>query len=64
MADICPFDLAAECESRLTTLSQAAGERAAKGEGIHGSDFSQKLIDMQILRAQCIATDDPRLKEK
>jgi hypothetical protein len=55
------FDIATECESQLETLKEAALQRAQTEAK---SGFLQKLLDNQFFHGQCIATDDPRLKEK
>jgi len=55
------FDTATECESQLETLKGAALQRAQTGRS---RGFLQKLLDNQFFHGQCIATDDPRLKEE
>jgi hypothetical protein len=55
------FDTAIECESQLETLKEGALQRTQTGQS---REFMQKLLDNQFFRGQCIATDDPRLKEK
>jgi hypothetical protein len=56
------FDTAAECQARVKTLTDAAIRRLKALPVAVVSD--QRIADLRTLSAQCVATDDPRLKEK
>jgi len=54
------FDAAADCQTRLEAIQDSAVGRI-KAHPV-GEVSPQRLRDLQLLSAECIATDDPRLK--
>jgi hypothetical protein len=56
------FDTAAECQARIKTIANAAiGRLKAQPVAIA---TEQRISDLQAISARCVASDDPRLKEK
>jgi len=63
------YDTASECESARDSLRQSGAKYGKlQGEGALGAqrepDIYKKVVKEALDRAACIATDDPRLKEK
>src|SRR5882724_6408228 len=56
------FDTAAECQARIETLTGAAIGRLKAQTAAAATP--QRIMDLRLLSAQCVANDDPRLKEK